>query len=551
MMIATGFPAIDTSTPQNEAGDYTGDLRGGKTCEIPWLSTRNTDLCLKNKPIGVHFLGIGTGPGKGDSPSLSFADYVSECSFCFTALQHAAAQRGRGISVMRRANAQLQSDRRAEILAAAQRCFVRSGFHGASMQDICAEAGMSPGNLYRYFPSKEALIAGIAERDRAEVAQQFASADLSQGFFAVLEGMAHHHFAVRPDEQVLLCTEVMSEARRNPEIARISAAFDADVRKWLVDLLRAAAERGDIAGDVDFDGVVTMLMIIADGVWWRRALDPDFDPEAVLPIFMDITRHMLRGRPKAASTSDAAASPRTRRAPDESKPHHCRRPGRRRRALDRVRPFPAARDRAKAAPPFAPAKARPRSCSASRSPDTSVRAAQPQARPRPAAPRPTSKRRPSRRAPAACSPSCGCARGTWVQEGRRHRRALRRGARGAGRAGAGAWSMQKRTELDAKRQLIMNGTLPKLELVDLEAQLKAAEAALAAAEAERDRGVVRAPVVGRRARRGGRGRPGGVLVRRPRNRADRRARSDAGGGRGRRAQARRHQGRRHRPRCGW
>ena len=60
---------------------------------------------------------------------------------------------------MRRANAQLQSDRRAEILAAAQRCFVRSGFHGASMQDICAEAGMSPGNLYRYFPSKEALMA--------------------------------------------------------------------------------------------------------------------------------------------------------------------------------------------------------------------------------------------------------------------------------------------------------------------------------------------------------------------------------------------------------
>jgi TetR/AcrR family transcriptional repressor of uid operon len=202
---------------------------------------------------------------------------------------------------MRRANAQLQSDRRAEILAAAQRCFVRSGFHGASMQDICAEAGMSPGNLYRYFPSKEALIAGIAERDRAEVAQQFASADLSHGFFAVLEGMAHHHFAVRPDEQVMLCTEVMSEARRNPEIARISASFDADVRKWLLDLLRAAAARGDIPADVDFDGVVTMLMIIADGVWWRRALEPDFDPKAVLPIFMDLTRHMLRGRPRSVA----------------------------------------------------------------------------------------------------------------------------------------------------------------------------------------------------------------------------------------------------------
>ena len=189
-----------------------------------------------------------------------------------------------------------KSDRRSEILAAAQRCFVRSGFHGASMQDICNEAGMSPGNLYRYFPSKEALIAGIAERDRAEVAQEFASADLSKGFFAVLEGMAYHHFSERSDEQVKLCTEIMSEARRHPEIARISAAFDADVRKWLIDLLRAGGDRGDIARDLDLDAAATMLMVIADGVWWRRALDPAFDAKALLPIFMDITRHMLGSR---------------------------------------------------------------------------------------------------------------------------------------------------------------------------------------------------------------------------------------------------------------
>jgi len=204
---------------------------------------------------------------------------------------------------MRRANVQAQSDRRAEILAAAQRCFVRSGFHGASMQDICAEAGMSPGNLYRYFPSKEALMAGIAERDRAEVGQEFARADLSHGLFAVLEGMAHHHFAVRPTEQVLLCTEVMAEARRNPEIARISSSFDADVKKWILELLRAAAARGDIPKDVDLEGVVTMLMIIADGVWWRRALDPNFDPAAVVPIFMDVVRHMLCSRPQGITNN--------------------------------------------------------------------------------------------------------------------------------------------------------------------------------------------------------------------------------------------------------
>jgi multidrug efflux system membrane fusion protein len=52
---------------------------------------------------------------------------------------------------------------------------------------------------------------------------------------------------------------------------------------------------------------------------------------------------------------------------------------------------------------------------------------------------------------------------------------------------------QKRREREARQQLIERGTLPRLNLLDLEAQEKAAEAALAAAIAERDRGQVLAP----------------------------------------------------------
>ncbi len=175
---------------------------------------------------------------------------------------------------MRRANVQLQADRRAEILDAAQRCFVRSGFHGASMQEICTEAGMSPGNLYRYFPSKEAIIAGISERDRAEVMQSFAMVDQSTDFFAAFAALARHHFVGRPDDDVALCIEIMAESRRNPEVARLCQGFEADVKARLVAMLREAAERGDISSDIDFEAVVTMLMLIADGVWWRRAVDP-------------------------------------------------------------------------------------------------------------------------------------------------------------------------------------------------------------------------------------------------------------------------------------
>jgi multidrug efflux system membrane fusion protein len=83
-------------------------------------------------------------------------------------------------------------------------------------------------------------------------------------------------------------------------------------------------------------------------------------------------------------------------------------------------------------------------------------------------------------------------RGTWVEKDEIVA-ILSDEAREAQVRQAQAIVTQKRTELDAKRQLILNGTLPRLQLVDLEAQLKAAEASLAGAEAERDRGVVRAP----------------------------------------------------------
>ncbi len=83
-------------------------------------------------------------------------------------------------------------------------------------------------------------------------------------------------------------------------------------------------------------------------------------------------------------------------------------------------------------------------------------------------------------------------RGTWVKKGE-ILAVLSDEAREAQVEQAQAMVTQKRTELDAKRALILNGTLPRLQLLDLEAQLKAAEASLAAAAAERDRGLVRAP----------------------------------------------------------
>lgn len=56
-----------------------------------------------------------------------------------------------------------KEERRSEIIDAARACFARSGFQGATLQDIFAEARLSAGAVYNYFKSKRELILAIAD----------------------------------------------------------------------------------------------------------------------------------------------------------------------------------------------------------------------------------------------------------------------------------------------------------------------------------------------------------------------------------------------------
>ncbi|MGA7974737.1 MAG: TetR/AcrR family transcriptional regulator [Pseudolabrys sp.] len=194
---------------------------------------------------------------------------------------------------MRRVNAQLQSDRRLEILDAAERCFARSGFHGASIQEICAEAGMSPGNLYRYFRSKEELIAGISERNRADAAASFAQVGEAPNFFDGLAEMGRHHLVDRSETEVALCAEIMTESRRNPAIAQLYQDIERDIKARMAEMLRLAIERGEVRADLDVDAAASVLMVLGDGMSWRRAVAPDFDAERVLPMILKMVHCLL------------------------------------------------------------------------------------------------------------------------------------------------------------------------------------------------------------------------------------------------------------------
>jgi AcrR family transcriptional regulator len=212
---------------------------------------------------------------------------------------------------MRQANPQRHSDRRTEILDAAERCFARAGFHRASMQDICGEASMSAGNLYRYFPSKEALIAGICERNRAEAVESFSLVDSAPEFFDGLACLARHHLVDRSDDEVSLCAEIMAESRRHPEIAKLYQGIENDIKDRIAAMLKRAAGRGEIRNDVDIDAVASVLMVLGDGMSWRRSVDPGFDAETALPMILKMV-HCLLAKPADkpnAGAGDTGAKP--------------------------------------------------------------------------------------------------------------------------------------------------------------------------------------------------------------------------------------------------
>ncbi|BCO35242.1 TetR/AcrR family transcriptional regulator [Mycobacterium heckeshornense] len=53
---------------------------------------------------------------------------------------------------------QLKSDRRSQLLAAAERLFAERGFLAVRLEDIGAAAGVSGPAIYRHFPNKESLL---------------------------------------------------------------------------------------------------------------------------------------------------------------------------------------------------------------------------------------------------------------------------------------------------------------------------------------------------------------------------------------------------------
>ena len=136
------------------------------------------------------------------------------------------------------------TQRRIEILDAARAVFVRRGFERATMQEIADEVGISAGAIYRYFPSKEALITTVCGAAGADYMSAFDVDATDRSTFDILaDGGAAVWSAVfgpHGEDAIRITLEATLAAMRAPE-----AIGDQFARQMAgeVDQLAALVER--------------------------------------------------------------------------------------------------------------------------------------------------------------------------------------------------------------------------------------------------------------------------------------------------------------------
>lgn len=165
-------------------------------------------------------------------------------------------------------------DRRAQILGAAMVCFAKCGFHQTSMHDISAEAGISVGLIYRYFPSKEAVIGALAEEHKNELGLLLERARLAPTLLDSLEILLTAHCCEdQPQLHSAFVVGLFAEAGRNPTIANLVRDVLETGSEGITEVIARAPEMRDPPHGLKPREVTDLILSAARGSMMGDVLD--------------------------------------------------------------------------------------------------------------------------------------------------------------------------------------------------------------------------------------------------------------------------------------
>jgi AcrR family transcriptional regulator len=185
--------------------------------------------------------------------------------------------------------------RRQQVLTAAADCFRRRGYHGAGMAEISKTAGMSPGHIYNYFVSKEAIIEAIVAQNMEELFSMLSS-------FASMEGDLLDALVNGADQGVeknlnpaysALQLEMLSEAARNDKVAALLRHADEKARAQLKALLTGPEGTLRNLPDIEVDARLELLSSVFNGLLVRAVLHPELSRQQLLLALKPGLRQLL------------------------------------------------------------------------------------------------------------------------------------------------------------------------------------------------------------------------------------------------------------------
>ncbi|KFC70588.1 Transcriptional regulator, TetR family [Devosia sp. LC5] len=163
-------------------------------------------------------------------------------------------------------------DRRLAIAAAARAIIVEKGLEGLRTRDIAARVGINVATLHYHVPSKEALIALVAETLRDDFKAQALRQD-RQGKTALqvlrLEFDDFREIVNDMPELNIVLTEMVERARRDPVIAQIITPLYDFWRLQFVEIFRRGVEDGSFRNDID-PAAAALITTGALSDYWRQ-----------------------------------------------------------------------------------------------------------------------------------------------------------------------------------------------------------------------------------------------------------------------------------------
>lgn len=182
--------------------------------------------------------------------------------------------------------------RRDQILEAARRCAARSGFHGTSMATMAAEAGMSVGQIYRHFDSKESIIEAIVDRIVSQREAQIDNVHADGALLApqLLAQLSQEQPVDEAERAVML--EVQAEGARNAKVAAMLQRADRRLATRAIHAVRGL--RPDWS-EADAAARVEVVAVLAEGTALRFGIAAAQPPARMRELYEKVLAVVFAG----------------------------------------------------------------------------------------------------------------------------------------------------------------------------------------------------------------------------------------------------------------